>query len=204
VHAQLAQGQVFGQRDVFRPGIAEMPERRGPRQRLAPIGQRTGIVRSVEEAQARKAPVQAIADKIVSFFVPMVLVVALAAFFFALRSAGMEEAIIRTVSVLIVACPCALGLATPLAILVGSGLGAERGILYKGGDILERASKTTQIIFDKTGTLTTGKMSISKIIPLNLSLSEEKIITRIKKVSDIHTAIIVSHRLSTARSADLV
>lgn len=134
------------------------------------------IIRSVEEAQMRRAPIQALADRVVSFFVPFILLIAAAAFYYARLHTGMEEAIIRTVSVLIVACPCALGLATPLAILVGAGLGAERGILYKGGDILERASKISHIVFDKTGTLTKGRMSITRVIPVNRSWRAEKLL----------------------------
>lgn len=120
------------------------------------------IIKSVEEAQSRKAPVQAFADRLVGYFVPTVLVVAAAAFLMALNDHSIEEAVIRMVSVLIVACPCALGLATPLAILVGTGIGASRGILYKGGDILEHASKIKRVVFDKTGTLTTGQMAVSE------------------------------------------
>lgn len=134
------------------------------------------IIRAVEEAQARKAPVQAVADRIVSFFVPGVLLIALAAFFTAYASYPLQEAIIRMVSVLIVACPCALGLATPLAILVGTGVGAGKGILFKGGDILERASKIDRVVFDKTGTLTSGLMSLVKVEVFGQQWDREKVL----------------------------
>nr|MBF0221644.1 heavy metal translocating P-type ATPase [Desulfobulbaceae bacterium] len=131
------------------------------------------IIKSVEEAQSRKAPVQAVADRIVGYFVPAVLLVAAAAFFMALNEHSIEESVIRMVSVLIVACPCALGLATPLAILVGTGIGASRGILYKGGDILEHASKIKRVVFDKTGTLTTGQMAVAEADILGRKTSKE-------------------------------
>ncbi len=121
------------------------------------------IIKSVEDAQARRAPVQKFADRIVSVFVPVVLLLACAAFFYTYSDAGIEQAVIRAVSVLVVACPCALGLATPLAILVGTGIGAGKGILFKGGDVLEQASSITSLVFDKTGTLTTGRMSLTTV-----------------------------------------
>jgi len=125
------------------------------------------IIQAVEDAQARRAPVQKFADKIVSWFVPVVLLLACAAFFHSYSANGFEQAIIRAVSVLVVACPCALGLATPLAILVGTGIGAEKGILFKGGDVLEQASAVDSLVLDKTGTLTTGEMSLTAIEALS-------------------------------------
>ena len=101
------------------------------------------IIKAVEEAQARRAPVQKFADQIVAYFVPVVLTIACVAFFYTYNSMGVEQAIIRAVSVLVVACPCALGLATPLAILVGTGIGAGRGILFKGGMCWRRQALLT-------------------------------------------------------------
>jgi len=132
------------------------------------------IIRTVQEAQARQAPVQAVADRVVAFFVPGVLLVAVAAFLTAYGSHPLQEAVIRMVSVLIVACPCALGLATPLAILVGTGVGASRGILFKGGDVLEQTSRVSQVVFDKTGTLTTGKMILDRVDILKDSWNRER------------------------------
>ena len=130
------------------------------------------IIKAVEDAQARRAPIQKFADTIVAWFVPAVLVLAVAAFFYALSGSGVEQGIIRAVSVLVVACPCALGLATPLAILVGTGVGAERGILFKGGDILEQASGVNTVLLDKTGTLTTGAMRLLRVEVMTPGLDE--------------------------------
>ena len=132
------------------------------------------IIRSVEEAQARRAPVQKLVDRVVGYFVPGVLVLAAAAFLTAWHSGPIEDAVIRSVSVLVVACPCALGLATPLAILIGTGLGARMGILYKGGDILEQVKGVNMAVLDKTGTLTTGFMSLVSIIPLAPGWDKDK------------------------------
>jgi Cu2+-exporting ATPase len=132
------------------------------------------IIQAVEDAQARRAPVQKFADKIVSCFVPVVLLLACAAFFYSYSANGFEQAIIRAVSVLVVACPCALGLATPLAILVGTGIGAEKGILFKGGDVLEQASSVDTLVLDKTGTLSTGRMTLTKVESLSQNITTKQ------------------------------
>lgn len=116
------------------------------------------IIRMVEEAQGTKAPIQQIADKVSGIFVPVVLLLAL----ITLVATGFvtgnwQEALIHSVSVLVIACPCALGLATPTAIMVGTGLGAKQGILIKGGQALETAAHIQSIVLDKTGTITEGK-----------------------------------------------
>jgi Cu2+-exporting ATPase len=116
------------------------------------------IVRTVEDAQARRAPVQVLADRVVGFFVPSVLILSIltgVAWFVADRT--MTVAVMNAISVLVIACPCALGLATPLAVLIGTTRGASRGVLMKGGDIIERARKIRMIILDKTGTVTEGR-----------------------------------------------
>lgn len=123
------------------------------------------IVRLVEQAQGGKAPVQRLADQVSAVFVPAVLGVAALTFagwaiFAANPLAGMTAA----VSVLIIACPCALGLATPTAIIVGTGRGAEMGILVKGGEVLEASKKIDTVVFDKTGTLTRGQMQLTDVI----------------------------------------
>lgn len=116
------------------------------------------IIQMVEDAQGSKAPIQQIADRISSIFVPVVLVVAFVTLLLTgFITGNWELALIHSVSVLVIACPCALGLATPTAIMVGTGLGARKGILIKGGDILERAAHLDSIVFDKTGTITQGK-----------------------------------------------
>jgi P-type Cu+ transporter len=125
------------------------------------------IIRLVEEAQGSKAPIQRFADKIASIFVPVVMAIALATFviwYFAVPDPNFSRALLNFVSVLIIACPCAMGLATPTAVMVGTGLGAEQGILIKGGESLERACSLTTVIFDKTGTLTKGVPEVTEVL----------------------------------------
>lgn len=135
--------------------------------RATRIGKETAlaqIIRMVEEAQGTKAPVQRLADKVSGIFVPIVIAIALIAFVVHLvLGFGVETAILRAVAVLVIACPCSLGLATPTAIMVGTGRGAENGILIRGGEHLERAQKIQTIIVDKTGTLTHGKPVVTDI-----------------------------------------
>jgi copper-transporting P-type ATPase V len=122
------------------------------------------IVKMVEDAQATKAPVQRLVDRISAVFVPVVIVIAAVAVgtWFALGSPA-EDAFRAGIAVLIIACPCALGLATPTAILVGSARGAELGVLFKGADVFERSRAVDVVAFDKTGTLTTGVMTLSSV-----------------------------------------
>jgi Cu+-exporting ATPase len=125
------------------------------------------IIRMVEDAQTAKAPVQRLADTVAGVFVPVVLVVAIAAFvlwFDFGPQPALLFASVAFVTVLIIACPCALGLATPTAILVATGRAAEHGILVKGGDTLERLSQVRTILLDKTGTLTEGKPAVTHIV----------------------------------------
>ena len=124
------------------------------------------IARMVEDAQNRKAPVQGLADQVAGVFVPIVIMIALATgvfWFFSLQDS--VAPLLYAVSVLVVACPCALGLATPTAILVASGVAAEKGILFRGGDTLESAARLTVAAFDKTGTLTEGDPHVIKLVP---------------------------------------
>lgn len=120
------------------------------------------IIRLVEEAQASKAPIQRIADTIVPWFVMATLICASLTFF--LWAEHFEVALMAATSVLIITCPCALGMATPMSIAVASGLGAKHGILVKNGVVLETLSKVTHFVFDKTGTLTEGKMRVEQLI----------------------------------------
>lgn len=126
------------------------------------------IIRLVEEAQGSKAPIQRLADKISSVFVPAVIGVALITFlgWYFLSDAGFTKAMLNMVAVLVIACPCALGLATPTAIMVGTGKGAEQGILIRSGESLERSQAVQVVVFDKTGTLTEGKPTVTDVIPL--------------------------------------
>jgi len=135
------------------------------------------IIRLVEEAQGSRAPIQAFADRISAYFVPLVIGLAFLTFgiwFFVLGST-LSFALMAFTSVIVIACPCALGLATPTAIMVGTGKGAEQGILIKGGEPLEAAQKINAIIFDKTGTLTKGTPEVTDIINLN-GLKESEIL----------------------------
>lgn len=121
------------------------------------------IVKLVEQAQGSKAPIQRLADRVAGIFVPAVVSIAVATFlawYFFGPAPRLSFALLSFVSVLIIACPCALGLATPTAIMVGTGKGAEFGVLFKGGEHLERAHRINALIFDKTGTLTTGKPEV--------------------------------------------
>jgi Cu2+-exporting ATPase len=120
------------------------------------------IIRLVEEAQASKAPIQCIADQIVPWFVAITLGIATATFFLWLQT-DFDKALMAATAVLIITCPCAFGLATPMAIAVASGLGARYGILVRNGEVLERFSAIDHIVFDKTGTLTTGVMSVTAV-----------------------------------------
>jgi Cu+-exporting ATPase len=128
------------------------------------------IIKLVEEAQGSKAPIQRLADKISGIFVPIVILIAIATFgiWWAFGpEPAFTFALLNFVAVLIIACPCALGLATPTAIMVGTGKGAENGILIKGGESLETAHRVNTIIFDKTGTLTKGEPEVTDILSVN-------------------------------------
>lgn len=134
------------------------------------------IVRLVEEASASKAPIAKLADKIAGIFVPTVISIAvLAAIVWLLTGATVEFALSIGISVLVISCPCALGLATPVAIMVGTGKGAENGILIKSGDALEAAHSIDTVVLDKTGTITQGTPKVTDVIPLEES--EEKLLT---------------------------
>ena len=136
------------------------------------------IVRLVEEAQGSRAPIQRIADRVAAVFVPVVITLALLTFivWFAVLHAGFAPAMMNFIAVLVIACPCAMGLATPAAIIVGTGRGAASGILIRNAASLERAHEIRTIVFDKTGTITEGKPSVSGVQALN-GFSEETLLT---------------------------
>ena len=142
------------------------------------------IVRLVEQAQGSKAPVQRLADRIAGVFVPAVMVIALATFvaWWALDS-DPTRGLVAAVAVLIIACPCALGLATPTAIMVGTGRGASMGVLIKGGEILERSRQIDTVVFDKTGTLTKGRMSLAAVELIG-DTDENELLRRAAAVED--------------------
>jgi Cu+-exporting ATPase len=136
------------------------------------------IVKMVAEAQAKKAPIQKLADKISGIFVPIVLGIAfVTALGWYFVTGNFAQSIIPAVAVLVIACPCALGLATPTAIMVGTGLGARRGILIKNGQALEKGKKIDVMIFDKTGTITEGKPRVTDIVSCVSDINEEEILT---------------------------
>lgn len=135
------------------------------------------IIKLLEDAQGNKAPIQRFADFISAYFVPTVLVIALVTFItWFLVSGNLEFSLTAAVAVLVIACPCALGLATPTAIMVGTGKGAKNGILIKGGDALETANKIDTIVLDKTGTITKGEPEVTNVIPI-ANISSERILT---------------------------
>jgi len=124
------------------------------------------IIQMVQEAQGSKAPIQALADRVAAVFVPVIIALAFVVFFIWWGATGdFVPAMIRLVAVLVIACPCALGLATPTAIMAGTGKGAERGILFKNSEALETAHKLDTIVLDKTGTITSGKPTVSDLVP---------------------------------------
>jgi Cu+-exporting ATPase len=132
------------------------------------------IVQLVNDAQTHKAPIQKLADKIAGIFVPAVLLLAFVTFVgWFIATGSLAQSIIPAVAVLVIACPCALGLATPTAIMVSSGTGARRGILIKNGEALERGKHINVMLFDKTGTLTEGKPAVVEVIPFAPATREE-------------------------------
>ncbi len=127
------------------------------------------IIRLVENAQASKAPIQAVADRVAAYFVPMVILLAAVTLigWLTLGGASFPQAILNMIAVLVIACPCALGLATPTAIMVGSGRGAEAGILFRDSEALERTGNLTTILLDKTGTITRGQPTVTHLVTSN-------------------------------------
>ncbi len=123
------------------------------------------IIRLVEQAQGSKAPIQKIADQVAAVFVPIVIVLSVITFgLWMIGTGDFTAALVRMIAVLVIACPCAMGLATPTAIIVGMGKGAETGILFKNSEALERAKKLTAVVLDKTGTLTRGEPSVTDVV----------------------------------------
>lgn len=143
------------------------------------------IIKIVQEALTTKAPIQRLADKVSSYFVPAVIAIAIASFlaWYFILGANFLFALTIFIAILIIACPCALGIATPTAILVGTGLGAENGILIKGGEALETAHKLTTVIFDKTGTLTKGEPSVTDVIAVEKTNEDD--ILRIAATAEV-------------------
>ncbi len=136
------------------------------------------IITLVEEAKTGKAKLEKMVDQVAKYFVPAIVVIAIGVFlgWYFIGNAGLTYSILAFVSVIIIACPCALGLATPAALMMGAGKGAENGILYKGGEHIEIANKVNTIVFDKTGTLTVGKPSVMDIVLLKEDIDEKELL----------------------------
>ncbi|MFZ1706704.1 MAG: heavy metal translocating P-type ATPase [Candidatus Nanogingivalis sp.] len=142
------------------------------------IGQNTmlaRIIKMIEEAAGSKAPIEDLTDKISSIFVPTVIVIAIITFlvWYFVGGDGLEMAIMSAVSVVVIACPCALGLATPTAVMVGAGQGSKLGILIKGGEPLQKLSQIKNVVFDKTGTLTEGKPEVTDVVSVSKNSERE-------------------------------
>ncbi len=153
------------------------------------VGQETvisKIITLVEEAKTGRAKLEKMVDKVAKYFVPAIIAIAIGVFlgWYFLGIAGLTYSLLAFVSVMIIACPCALGLATPAALMMGIGKGAEKGILYKGGEYIEIASKINTVIFDKTGTLTIGKPSVTDLIPLSGNQEEEQELLRLAAIAE--------------------
>lgn len=136
------------------------------------------IITLVEEAKTGKAKLERMVDQVAKYFVPAIIMIAIGVFlgWYFIGDAGLTYSILAFVSVMIIACPCALGIATPAALMMGAGKGAENGILYKGGEHIEIANKVNTIVFDKTGTLTVGKPSVTDLVPLTENIGEQELI----------------------------
>ena len=138
------------------------------------------IIRLVQEAQGSKAPIQALADRVAAIFVPAVIAIAMVTFAVWWTATGeFVPSMIRMVAVLVIACPCALGLATPTAIMAGTGKGAENGILFKRSEALENATRIETVVLDKTGTITEGKPVVTDIVALDPSRFDEEAVLKI-------------------------
>ena len=136
-----------------------------------------GIIRAVEDAQAGKPRLQILADRIVGYFVPAILITAfMTTAAYVLSGTSLSDALITGVSVLVIACPCSLGLATPLAVLVFTTMASSRGILIKGGEVIENTSRIDHVVFDKTGTITEGRPSLKTILPIDNNTASQDLL----------------------------
>ncbi|MHC5352969.1 heavy metal translocating P-type ATPase [Myroides sp. LJL115] len=164
------------------------------------------IIKMVQDAQGSKAPVQKLVDKIASIFVPVVMGIAVLTFILWIilgGQSGLVHGLLAAVTVLVIACPCALGLATPTAIMVGVGKGAENGILIKDAESLELAQKINAVILDKTGTITQGKPEVSQMQWLDNDQQPQNILYSIEKQSEHPLALAVIKHLDTAQDIEL-
>lgn len=165
------------------------------------------IIKLIEEAQGSKAPIQDFADRISSVFVPIVIGTAVVTFlvWYFILGAGLSFTLMAFTAVIVIACPCALGLATPTAIMVGTGKGAENGILIKGGEPLEIAQKVNTLVFDKTGTITYGQPKVTEVISLSILDKDEiiRIASSLEKSSE-HPLAEAIYKYAEEENIDLV
>jgi Cu+-exporting ATPase len=163
----------------------------------------SGIIRMVRDAQAAKSPMQKLADKISAIFVPAVLIVSVIALLvnYFMIQVGFGPAMMRSIAILVIACPCAMGLATPAAIAVGLGRAARNGMLIKGGDTLDRLKTIKQIVFDKTGTLTTGKLRIEAV---SLKGMEESRFREVVASIENHSSHPIARSITARWKGDIV
>ncbi len=166
------------------------------------------IIEMVKRAQGSKAPIARLADVISSYFTPVVIAVALVTFiawyWLAPPDVALRLAVLNAVAVLIIACPCAMGLATPTAVMVGIGRGAESGILIKGGEALEISHKISTVVFDKTGTITTGQPKVTDVVPLQSNLSGHELLTSVASVEGRSEHPLAGAVVAEARARRLV
>ncbi|NLC06992.1 MAG: copper-translocating P-type ATPase [Syntrophomonadaceae bacterium] len=170
------------------------------------------IIRVVQEAQGSKAPIQRLADLVASYFVPVVVVIALSTFavwYWGVAPGNFSRALISATAVLVIACPCAMGLATPTSIMVGTGRGAENGILIRGGEHLERAHRVDTVVLDKTGTITMGEPALTDFVAVGPYAGQEAVLlnwaVRVEKLSEHPVAqAIVQGALAGTPGLDLI
>jgi Cu+-exporting ATPase len=146
------------------------------------------IIKVVEEAQGSKAPIQRLADVVSGYFVPVVVgiaVITFLAWYFVFSPGNVEVALLNATAVLVIACPCALGLATPTSIMVGTGRGAEMGILFKGGEHLEKAHRITAIMLDKTGTITKGQPELTDVVVISPDFTTDWLLAAVAAVENL-------------------
>lgn len=163
-----------------------------------------GIIRAVEDAQARKPRIQQLADRIVGLFVPAILLIALATVAgYLARGASSHSALMAGISVLVIACPCSLGLATPLAVLLFTGLASSKGILVRGGEVIENASGLTHVLFDKTGTLTVGESTLKDILLLDSGQDRGRILSLAASLESL-SGHSIGHAVTRASEGELL
>lgn len=147
------------------------------------------IVKLVKEAQGSKAPIQRLADRVAEIFVPFVITIAAGTFLgWLVTGHSLEASLIPAIAVLIIACPCAMGLATPTAIMAGTGRGAEIGVLIRGGEVLERSGRLQAVVLDKTGTVTRGKMTVTDVVPDTWNDQPTNETTLLRRAASIESA----------------